>query len=336
MSSKLNVGLIGLGRLGNLYARYFLGRISRANLQAIAEPREGVAESFAAENGVPRWYTDYRDMLAAKEIDAVLIVTPTNTHRDIAIEATQAGKAIFCEKPLSLSIEESLDVKQAIDRSGVYFQMGFMRRFDRGYAAARQKIVDGVVGTPVLVKSSARDPFRPSLEYLNPKNSGGLIIDCGIHDIDVARWLMGEIDQVYSIGGVLAYPEMKEIDDIDNAVVTLRFASGALGVMDISRNGIYGYDIRTEILGTKGTLKIGYLRETPLMVLTKEGATHDTVPYFMERFDQAYVDQLQAFVDNVLANKPPPVTCDDGIAALKIALAASLSFREGRPISLRE
>jgi scyllo-inositol 2-dehydrogenase (NAD+) len=336
MTSRLNVGLIGLGRLGNLYARYFLGRISRANLHAIAEPREGVAESFAAENGVPRWYTDYRDMLAAKEIDAVLIVTPTNTHREIAVEATRAGKAIFCEKPLSLSIEESLDVKQAVERSGVYFQMGFMRRFDRGYVAAKQKILDGVVGTPVLVKSSARDPFRPSLEYLNPKNSGGLIIDCGIHDIDVARWLMGEIDQVYSIGGVLAYPEMKGIDDIDNAVVTLHFAGGALGVMDISRNGIYGYDIRTEILGTKGTLKIGYLRETPLMVLTKEGATHDTVPYFMERFDQAYVDQLQAFVDNVLANKPPPTTCDDGIAALKIALAASLSFREGRPIKLGE
>jgi scyllo-inositol 2-dehydrogenase (NAD+) len=335
MSNKLSVGLIGLGRLGDLYARYFLGRILRANLLAVAETRESVAESFAAQNGVPKWYTDYHDLLADKEVDAVAIITPTNTHRDIAVEATRAGKAIFCEKPLSLSIEESLEVKQAVEQSGVYFQMGFMRRFDRGYVAAKQKIAEGVVGTPVLVKSSARDPFRPSLEYLKPKNSGGLIIDCGIHDIDVARWLMGEIDQVYSIGGVLAYPEMKEIDDIDNAVVTLHFASGALGVMDISRNGIYGYDIRTEILGTKGTLKIGYLRETPLMVLTKEGATHDTVPYFMERFDQAYVDQLQAFVDNVLENKPPPVTCDDGIAALEIALAASLSFREGRPVKVK-
>jgi len=145
---------------------------------------------------------------------------------------------------------------------------------------------------------------------------------------------MGEIVQVYSIGGVLAYPEMKEIDDIDNAVVTLQFASGALGVMDISRNGIYGYDIRTEVLGTAGTLKIGYLRETPLMVLTKGVATHDTVPYFMERFDQAYVDQLQTFVDNVLADKPAPVTCDDGIAALKVALAAARSFHEGRPVKV--
>jgi len=151
MRTKLNIGLIGLGRLGDLYARYFLGRIRHANLLAVAETRAGVAASFAAENGVPKWYTDYHDLLADKQVDAVAIITPTNTHRDIAVEATRAGKPIFCEKPLSLSMEESLDVKQAIERSGVYFQMGFMRRFDRGYATAKQKIVDGVVGTPVLV-----------------------------------------------------------------------------------------------------------------------------------------------------------------------------------------
>jgi inositol 2-dehydrogenase len=332
--TKLNVGLIGLGRLGTLYARYFLGRIMRANLLAVAEPREGVAKSFAAEHSVPRWYTDYHALLADREIDAVAIVTPTNTHRDIALDAMEAGKAIFCEKPLSISIDEAREVNEAVGRSGAFFHMGFMRRFDRGYAAAKRRISDGQIGVPVVLKSSARDSHRPSLEYLKPENSGGLIIDCGIHDIDVARWLMGEIDQVYSIGGVLAYPEMKEIGDIDNAIVTLHFASGSLGVLDVSRNGVYGYDIRTEVLGTKGTLKIGYLRETPIVVLTKEGVTHDAVPYFMERFDQAYVDQLQDFVDNVLAGKPPSVTCEEGIAALEVALAATASFHEGRPVKI--
>ena len=158
-----------------------------------------------------------------------------------------------------------------------------MRRFDAGYAAAKQKIESGVIGKPIVMKSSSRDPFRPSLEYLDPKNSGGLFTDCGIHDIDLARWFMGEVRSVYSIGGNLAYPEMDEIGDVDNAITTLQFESGSLGVIDLSRSGVYGYDIRTEILGTQGTLQIGYLRETPLMVLTKGNVGHDTVPYFMFR-----------------------------------------------------
>src|SRR5437867_3742841 len=159
-----------------------------------------------------------------------------------------------------------------------------MRRLDGGYAAAESKIAGVVVGAPVVFESSSRDPFRPSLEYADPKHSGGLIIDCGIHDFDLARWFMGEVAAVYSIGGTLAYPEMKDIGDIDNAVVSLSFTNGGIGSVDLSRSGVYGYDIRTEILGTKGTLKIGYLRQTPVTVLTKHGVTHDTVPYFMERF----------------------------------------------------
>jgi predicted dehydrogenase len=147
---------------------------------------------------------------------------------------------------------------------------------------------------------------------------------------------MGEVASIYSIGAVLAYPEMKEIGDVDNAIATLTFDNGALGVIDLSRSGIYGYDIRTEILGTKGTLQIGYLRETPVMVLTKDGVTHDTVPYFMERFGQSYVDQLQNFVDHLLQSKPPSITCDDGIAALRISLAATRSLHEKRPVSLAE
>ena len=334
MNRQLNVGVIGVGRLGGLYGRYFLGRISGARLVAVADINEQLARSFADQNNVKRWHTDYRELLADEDVDAAVVVTTTQAHKEIVVEAARAGKPTFCEKPLSLSMDEALDMKAIIEQTGTFFQLGFMRRFDNGYAAARRSIESGSIGTPIVFKSSSRDPYRPSLEYLDPDNSGGLFTDCGIHDIDIARWLMGEIASVYSIGGVLAYPEMNEIGDVDNAIVTLRFAGGQVGVIDLSRSGIYGYDIRTEILGTKGTLKIGYLRETPLMILTKDGVSHDTVPYFMERFGQAYVTQLQDFVDNVRNDKPAPITCDDGIAALRVTLAATRSLKENRPIEV--
>jgi predicted dehydrogenase len=251
------------------------------------------------------------------------------------IEAAKHGKAIFCEKPLSIALPEAHEMQRAVEQSGVFFQMGFMRRFDKGYVAAKRKIEEGVIGKPVVFKSSSRDPYRPSLEYLDPAHSGGLFIDCGIHDLDLARWYMGEIESVYSIGGTLAYPEMKEIGDIDNAITSLYFTSGSLGTIDLSRNGVYGYDIRTEILGTEGTLKIGYLRETPILVMTKNGITHDTVPYFTERFEQSYITQLQGFVENVLQDKPPTVTCADGVAALQASVAATLSFKENRPVKIQ-
>jgi len=293
---------------------------------------EQTLESVGTELGISKRHTRPEDLLADKTVDAAVIVSPTSTHKEIALQAAELRKPTFCEKPLSISLPDALSMQRTIEQSGAFFQMGFQRRFDNGYVAAKQKINEGLIGTPVLFKSSSRDPQRPSLEYLNPATSGGLIVDCGIHDLDLARWFMGEVESVYSIGGILAYPEMKTIDDIDNAVVSLRFQSGALGTVDMSRNGVYGYDIRTEILGTAGTLKIGYLRETPILVMTKEGVTHDTVPYFPERFEQAYVSQLQNFVNNVLNDKPPSVTCADGVAALNIAVAATQSFKEGRPV----
>jgi inositol 2-dehydrogenase len=334
MSNKLNVGVVGIGRLGSLYASYFLGRISNASLAAVAEINDATTEAFVKDHNVPKSYRDYHDLVHDKDVDAVVIVTPTSSHREISIAAAEAGKAVFCEKPLSISIEDSLAIKEAADRTSIFYHLGFMRRFDKGYAAARKKMDEGAIGTPVVFKATSRDPFRPSLEYLDPKHSGGLLTDMGIHDMDLARWLMGEVSSVYAIGDVLAYPEMKPIGDVDNAICTLSFASGALGVVDLSRSAVFGYDIRTEILGTRGTLQVGYLRETPLMVLTKEGVTHDTVPYFMERFGQSYVDQLQNFVDHVIGGKPPAITCDDGIAALRISLAATQSLHEKRSVSL--
>jgi len=161
-----------------------------------------------------------------------------------------------------------------------------------------------------------------------------MILDMGIHDFDLARWFMGEVRTVQTLGGTLAYPELKTVGDIDNAIVSLRFADGRLGVVDLSRNGIYGYDIATELLGTQGTLRIGYLRETPLLVLTKGTVAHDTVPFFMERFANAYTAQLQNFAANVLGGRPAPITIDDGIEALRIALAAHRAYETGRPVEV--
>jgi scyllo-inositol 2-dehydrogenase (NAD+) len=335
MSKKLGIGVIGLGRLGSSYAKYFTGRIAGATLVAVSDVNETAVASLAAELGISKRYSRYQDLITDEEVDGVVIVSPTSTHKEIVFEAAKHSKAIFCEKPLSISLPEARAMLRTIEETGVFFQMGFMRRFDRGYVAAKGRIEEGEIGTPVVFKSSSRDPYRPSLEYLDPAHSGGLFIDCGIHDLDLARWYMGEIASVYSIGGTLAYPEMKSIGDIDNAITSLYFTSGALGTIDLSRNGVYGYDIRTEILGTAGTLKIGYLRETPILVMTKAGITHDTVPYFTERFEQAYITQLQDFVDNVLQGKPPSVTCADGVAALQASAAASLSFKENRPVKIQ-
>jgi len=334
MVKKLGVGVIGVGRLGSSYAKYFTGRIAGAALVAVSDVNETVAAALAAELGISKNYSRYQDLIADEDVDAVVIVSPTSTHKEIAFEAAKRGVPIFCEKPLSISLEEAREMLAVVEQTGVFFQMGFMRRFDKGYVAAKAKIEAGSIGTPVVFKSSSRDPYRPSLEYLDPKHSGGLFIDCGIHDLDLARWYMGEIASVYSIGGTLAYPEMKEIGDIDNAIASLYFRSGALGTIDLSRNGVYGYDIRTEILGTEGTLKIGYLRETPVLVMTKNGITHDTVPYFTERFEQAYITQLQDFVENVVQDKTPSVTCADGVAALQASAAATLSFKENRPVTI--
>jgi len=335
MSKKLGIGVIGLGRLGSAYAKYFTGRIAGATLVAVSDVIESTVTSLAAELGVSKHYVRYQDLIADEEVEGVVIVSPTSTHKEVVLEAAKRGLPIFCEKPLSISVAEARAMLRTVEQTGVFFQMGFMRRFDKGYVGAKRKIVEGVIGTPVLFKSSSRDPYRPSLEYLDPAHSGGLLIDCGIHDLDLARWYMGEIASVFSIGGTLAYPEMKAIGDIDNALTSLYFASGSLGVIDLSRNGVYGYDIRTEILGTEGTLKIGYLRETPILVMTKDGITHDTVPYFTERFEQAYITQLQDFVNNVLQGKPPAVTCADGVAALQASAAATLSFKENRPVKIR-
>jgi predicted dehydrogenase len=323
-----------VGRLGRVYVRDLATRIAETTLVAVADTNEALARELAAEFGVAKAYGDAGALIADPAVDAVVIVSPTHTHRDVVVEAMSRKKPTFCEKPLSISLEGSRAMKAAVDRSGAFFQMGFMRRFDPGYAAAKRQVAEGLIGTPVVFKSTSRDPFRPSLEYADPRSSGGILVDMAIHDFDLARWFMGDVATVSAIGATLAYPELATVGDLDNAIATLVFADGRLGVVDVTRNGFYGYDISTELLGTAGTIRIGYLRETPITVMTRNSVAHDTVPYFMERFERAYTLQLQNFAQNVLGDRPAPITIDDGVEALRVSLAATEACRTSRPVAV--
>jgi len=334
---RLGVGLIGAGRLGRVYARDLAGRIPETRLVAVADPAGTLAQDVATEFDVPRHYPDPLALIDDDSVDVLVIVTPTHVHREQVIAAAARKKPTFCEKPPALSLDEVVEMQQAVERSGMFFQMGFMRRFDAGYAAAKTQIAQGRIGMPLVFKATSRDPFRPSLEYANPKSSGGMLIDMGIHDFDLARWFMGDVRTVSAIGATIAYPELETVGDIDNAIATLAFTSGKLGVVDLTRSGIYGYDISTEILGLEGTIRIGYLRETPITILTKaNGVSHDTVPYFMERFRDAYTNQLQNFAQNVLQDRDPPITIDDGFEALRLGVAATRAQQTGATIAVAD
>ena len=332
--TRLKVGVVGLGRLGKVYVRDLASRIPETTVVAVADTDQTLADALAQEFDVPNAYGSPADLIGDRNVDAVVVVSPTHTHREIVVAAVQAGKPTFCEKPPALSLAECAAMSEAVEKSGTFFQMGFMRRFDPGYAAAKEKIAQGAIGRPVVFKSTSRDPFRPSLEYANPASSGGIMVDMGIHDFDLARWFMGEVDTVSAAGAVLAYPEMASIGDIDNAIATLVFDDGRLGVIDLTRNGVYGYDISTELLGDAGTVRVGYIRETPILTMTRNSIAHDTVPYFMERFERAYTIQLQNFAQNVLRDRVPPVVIKDGVEALRIALAATAAHRTGRPVKV--
>src|SRR6187200_1129025 len=335
--ARLNVGVVGVGRLGRVYVRDLAGRIPETRVVAVADPAEDLARQIAAEFDVARAYADPMALIDDPGVDAIVIVTPTHVHRENVIAAAARKKPTFCEKPPALSLAEVAGMKEAVEKSGMFFQMGFMRRFDAGYAAAKKQIEAGRIGQPLVFKATSRDPFRPSLEYANPASSGGMLIDMGIHDFDLARWFMGDVRTVSAIGATIAYPELATVGDIDNAVASLTFASGKLGVVDLSRSGIYGYDISTEILGSEGTVRIGYLRETPIVVMTKaNGVSHDTVPYFMERFRDAYTNQLQNFAQNVLHDRPAPITIDDGMEALRVGVAATRARESGTTVAVAD
>jgi scyllo-inositol 2-dehydrogenase (NAD+) len=333
----INLGVIGLGRMGRIYSEHVARRLEGARLAAVSSRTPKVAAKVARQTDGVKIYSDYRDLLADASIQGVIIATLTHTHHDIVIAAAEAGQAIFCEKPLALTLVETEAMLAAVEKAGVLFQIGFMRRFDKGFAAAKQQIEAGVIGTPIVAHSISRDPHCPDPAWADPRSSGGLILDMAIHDLDLLRWLMDdEVERVYAEGSVRTCPELTKVGDIDTAVINLRFANGGLGNVEACRNSRYGYDIRCEIRGSEGTLQAGYLRDTPLLTLTRQGVHHDVVPWFRERFTPAYEAQIDHFIECIQKDTPPLVGPADARASLQISLAAAQSQQEGRPIKVSE
>jgi len=334
---SIRIGLIGAGRMGSVFAHTLAFNVPEADLVALADPDQKTCQDVAARFGIQDYYQDYQQLLARKDIQAVVIATPTSTHVEVVKMAAAAGKEIFCEKPLANTVQGCDEAVAAAQAARVRLMVGFMRRYDSAYVMAKKKIEAGEIGSPVMFKGIGRDPGRPSLEFARRERSGGLILDMGIHDFDLARWLMGsEVERVYSEGGCLVYPELGDVGDIDNAVVNLRFANGAVGNVDVSRNAVYGYDIRTEVLGSKGGLLIGKSRFNPVLVMTRDGVTHDTVPNFMERFGDAYAAEIRDFIGCIQEGREPGVSGEDARLATAIGLAATRSLDEGRPVMLSE
>ena len=328
MHSRLRVGVIGLGRMGQVHAQH-LAELPDAELVVVASRRPQVAEQVGRRLG-SEWATDYEAVLTRRDLDAVVIATATREHVDHIIQAAKTGLAIFCEKPIALTLEDTDRALDAVARAGVPLMVGFMRRFDPPYARAKQLIEEGAIGRPVMYKGVNRDPQWPAHEDDDPSVSGGFFVDMGVHDFDLARWLMGsEVTRVYAVGRALVYPQLAEVGDIDNALVTLEFASGAIGDVDLSRNARYGYDIRTEVLGDEGALWIGTIQQTPLLVLTRQGVTHDVYPWFPERFAVAFREEIAAFVRGVVTGAPLSPTGEDARRALAIALTAREAFEKG-------
>jgi predicted dehydrogenase len=269
------------------------------------------------------------------DLDAVIISTAIVDHVDHIIQAAEHGLHIFVEKPIAFILEEIDRALAAVKKAGVYCQVGFQRRFDPGYVAARQKIEAGVIGRPVIFKGISRDPFWP--EKQDGPGYNTTFLDLGVHDFDLARWLMGsEIREIYATGASLVYPKLAEFGDLDNAVISLVFESGALGCIDFSRNARYGYDIRTEILGDEGALMIGGLQQTPLLTLTRRGVCHDVFPWYLERFAEAFKAELAAFVEAVQLGHTPTPNIIDGRKATEIGLAALKSWQNRQPVDMVE
>lgn len=334
---SIGIGLVGAGRMGQVFAHTLAYSVAEVRLVALADIQEETARQVASRFGIQNFYGDYRQLLERKDVEAVVITTPTGTHTEVIRAAAAAGKHIFTEKPLSLTLKGCDEAIQAVEKAGVKMQVGFMRRFDPPYVLAKRKIEEGVIGKPVMFKAIGRDPGCPNLEFARRENSGGLIQDMGVHDFDLARWLMGcEVERVHSEGGCLVFPQLDSVGDIDNAVINLKFTNGAVGNIDVSRNAVYGYDIRTEVLGSEGALMIGVLQHTATLVLTRNGVTHDTVPHFMQRFGEAYAEEIRDFVECILKDRPPSVSGEDARAATAIGVAATLSLDEQRPVLLHE
>ncbi len=333
---QLNIGIIGAGRIGKVHMQSITYNVPTAKVLGITDVFKDGLQELADKYGIEKVYADYKEMLADKDIDAVLVCSSTDTHADISIEAAQAGKHVFCEKPVDLTPEKVKAVIEAVEKAGVKLQVGFNRRFDHNFAHVRSLINEGKVGNLELIKITSRDPEPPPAEYAAV--SGGMFLDMTIHDFDMARFLAGsDVTEVYASATCLVDPAIGEAGDVDTAIINLKFENGALGVIDNSRRAAYGYDQRIEVFGSLGAAMASNDTPTNVTVMNSDGVTTDKPLYFfLERYMQSFRDEMVQFVDAVLNDNPTPTTGLDGLNSILVALAAKKSVKEGRPVKISE
>jgi myo-inositol 2-dehydrogenase/D-chiro-inositol 1-dehydrogenase len=327
-ATAVGMGVIGVGRIGRMHAGLLAREVPGATLVAVHDANREAAAAI----GVRACELD--ELLADPGVDAVAICSSTETHADLIVAAAQAGKAIFCEKPISLDLAEVDRSLAAVEAAGVPFQIGFNRRFDPAHQAVREAVMRGDVGEPQLVRISSRDPEPPPMDYV--RGSGGIFLDMTIHDFDMARYVTGsEVVEVFARGAVRVDPAFADAGDVDTALVTLVHSSGCLTAIDNSRQAVYGYDQRVEVFGSRGMAS----SENPLahttVVRTANGTSMAALPYFfLERYIPSYLREWAAFVGAVRSGVTPPVSGADARAPLVIGLAAWQSLTEGRPVTL--
>jgi len=331
---QVRIAVLGMGRQGQIHSKNIAYRIPEAELVAVSD----ISKELAGKVGIDGvdLYDDYRKILERDDIDGVVIATSTDTHEEVIRATAQAGKAMFCEKPIATTLEAIDDVLGVVEKAGVKFMVGFNRRFDPTFSRVRSLVEDGTVGKPMIVNITSRDPQPPHLEYL--KVCGGIFFDTTVHDFDMARFVSGdEIVEVYATGSVLVDERIGELGDLDTTMVTLKFASGAVGSINNSRKTGYSYDQRVEVFGDRSCAFAGNETPTRVHYVNPQG-THSDVPlYFnIERYPEAFYGEVKAFVDCLVNDSPPPVTGVDGRKAVVLSMAARKSYEENRPVPVSE
>ena len=331
----LRLGIIGAGRIGKVHCESIGRYVKDAVVACVADPfMNAETEKTVKALGAEKVTKDYKEILADKSIDAVLICSSTDTHAKISIEAIEAGKHVFCEKPVDHDVDKILEVKAALAKSNVKYQVGFNRRFDHNFEAVRDAIASGKIGHLDVLKICSRDPGAPPVEYI--KVSGGIFLDMTIHDFDMVRFLSGdEVESVYAVGGVTVDKAIGEAGDIDTAIITMKLKGGTLAVIDNCRRATYGYDQRAEAFGALGQVAIANDCKSSAVISDANGVTAEKPLYFfLERYMQAYVKEITEFVDCIVNDKPVPVGIEDGLQAVAIGIAAKKSLETGMPVKL--
>ncbi len=336
----VKVCVIGVGRAGLVHAKNLQSRIPAAELVSLcdASPENLAAAGKALE--ISRSHRDYREALAQSGLDAVVVATPTFLHRDVCVAAAAAGKHIFLEKPMALTVEECGQINEAVARAGVRLQIGFMRRFDEGFQRAKRLLEGGQMGRLMLIKSTGRGPGGPGPWMWDLRKSNGIVAEVNSHDLDSLLWFTGRaVRRVYAEAHNFKVPEAAERfpDFYDNVVATFRFDDGAMGVLDGTCPAHYGYDARVEILCEKGVIFIGSAQQHGMWHITVEGqVAGQAVRSWRDLFKDAYLAEMEHFIDCVAGDKPPAVTGADGLRAVELVLAVNEAIRQARPVALGE